>query len=156
MTVGLHTANGRWEWTGWGWMWVSDYQWGWATYHYGRWWYSEAYGWVWSPGYVWAPAWVYWCNSGEYTGWYPIGARRHHHNGNHHIHSGNGWVFVNNNNFTQKVTPSSITKTNQNSVFLKNATKFSTVIKVKTRITNPGPDVKKIEQAENTTIPLFH
>jgi len=35
-----------------GWMWVSNYNWGWACYHYGRWWKSQLYGWVWMPGYV--------------------------------------------------------------------------------------------------------
>ena len=55
-------GEGRWEWTDWGWTWVSDYNWGWAPYHYGRWWYSQAYGWVWSPGRRWGPGWVNWCS----------------------------------------------------------------------------------------------
>ncbi len=42
---------------------------GWATYHYGRWVLSDDYGWVWIPGTKWAPAWVEWRFGGGYTGW---------------------------------------------------------------------------------------
>ena len=145
-------TNGRWEWTSSGWLWVSDYEWGWATYHYGRWWYSESYGWVWSPGYTWAPAWVYWCNSGEYTGWYPVNPRNHHHKRRPVNRNGNGWVFVSNNNFTQKVTKSIITRSDKNVELLKNAKNYSTVKVTNKRVTDPGPDLKKIEVAQGNPI----
>lgn len=29
--------GGRWVWSDWGWYWTSDYSWGWAPFHYGRW-----------------------------------------------------------------------------------------------------------------------
>jgi len=68
-------TNGRWVWTYYGWIWQSDYDWGWACYHYGRWWFSPYYGWVWSPGRRWAPNWVSWCHNGNYVGWHPIRPR---------------------------------------------------------------------------------
>src|SRR6186997_2016511 len=40
-------SRGHWVMTGYGSMWVSDYSWGWAPFHYGRWAYSSYYGWVW-------------------------------------------------------------------------------------------------------------
>lgn len=67
-----YSTNGHWEFTNYGWMWISDYSWGWAPFHYGRWAYLTNYGWAWVPGYDWAPAWVGWCNYGGYYGWAPL------------------------------------------------------------------------------------
>ncbi len=67
-----YVTGGHWVYTDDGWLWVSDYEWGWAPFHYGNWFYDESYGWLWAPGYEWAPAWVTW---GEYEGsycWAPI------------------------------------------------------------------------------------
>lgn len=65
--------NGHWVYTDYGWTWVSNYNWGWAPFHYGRWLYDYAYGWMWVPGYQWAPAWVSWRSGGDYYGWAPLG-----------------------------------------------------------------------------------
>ncbi|MCP5061204.1 MAG: hypothetical protein GY936_01910 [Ignavibacteriae bacterium] len=65
-------SEGRWEWTRNGWHWVSYEAFGWATYHYGRWFYDDFYGWVWMPDNVWAPAWVEWRNNNNYIGWAPL------------------------------------------------------------------------------------
>jgi hypothetical protein len=57
------------------WTWVSDYEWGWAPFHYGRWIWIDGIGWAWVPGGVYAPAWVVWRTAfdGEpYLGWAPI------------------------------------------------------------------------------------
>ncbi len=53
-------------------MWVSDYSWGWAPFHYGRWFNDPYYGWMWMPGYEWSPAWVAWRDGGDYYGWAPL------------------------------------------------------------------------------------
>lgn len=100
-------TEGRWTWTSWGWEWISDCRWSSVTYHYGRWWHSRRYGWVWSPGRKWASSWVDWCyydgynegynegyqtgysegysegywevyNNG-YVGWHPSSPHGHHH-----------------------------------------------------------------------------
>lgn len=65
-------TSGHWVWTEYGWTWVSNYPWGWAPFHYGRWVYEADYGWIWAPGYVWAPAWVQWRWGGGYCGWAPL------------------------------------------------------------------------------------
>jgi hypothetical protein len=67
-----YSTNGHWVYTDEGWTWVSDYPWGWAPFHYGRWDYDPAYGWFWVPGYEWAPAWVSWRSGGDYYGWAPL------------------------------------------------------------------------------------
>jgi len=64
--------SGHWVWTDQGWFWASDYPWGWAAFHYGRWHMHSHYGWVWVPDRVWGPAWVVWRSGGEYCGWAPL------------------------------------------------------------------------------------
>src|SRR5580658_4846810 len=51
--------------------WSSDYTWGWAPFHYGRWVHLEARGWSWIPGREYAPAWVEWRTGDAYVGWSP-------------------------------------------------------------------------------------
>jgi hypothetical protein len=65
-------ADGYWAYTDLGWTWVSYEDFGWATYHYGRWTELTDYGWVWVPGYEWGPAWVSWRTGGDYIGWAPL------------------------------------------------------------------------------------
>jgi len=65
-------SDGRWAYTEAGWTWVSNEDFGWATYHYGRWTQLRNRGWVWVPGYEWAPAWVSWRTNDEYVGWAPL------------------------------------------------------------------------------------
>jgi hypothetical protein len=65
-------TDGYWAYTDVGWTWVSYEDFGWATYHYGRWVRLEDYGWCWVPGYEWGPAWVSWRTGGNYVGWAPL------------------------------------------------------------------------------------
>jgi len=67
-----YSTHGHWVYTDAGWAWASDYDWGWAPFHYGRWWIDSLYGWVWLPGSTWAPAWVSWRYGGGYAGWAPL------------------------------------------------------------------------------------
>jgi hypothetical protein len=56
-------------------VWVSDYSWGWAPFHYGRWVYVGGVGWEWIPGRAYAGAWVSWrygWNDWAYVGWAPL------------------------------------------------------------------------------------
>ena len=70
-----YASNGNWIYTEAGWTWSSNYSWGWAPFHYGRWFYENGYGWLWVPGNEWAPAWVSWRSNGDYYGWAPVGPR---------------------------------------------------------------------------------
>ena len=67
-----YATRGHWVLTEYGNTWVSDYPWGWATFHYGRWVFDDYYGWAWVPGYEWAPAWVSWRQTEGYYGWAPL------------------------------------------------------------------------------------
>ena len=58
-----------------GWIWVSDYPWGWVTFHYGRWVWVPDVGWAWIAGRQYAHAWVAWrVPTGDYAyvGWAPM------------------------------------------------------------------------------------
>ena len=65
-------TDGRWVYTDRGLTWISNENFGWATYHYGRWVRRSEQGWVWVPGSTWAPAWVSWRQSDDYVGWAPL------------------------------------------------------------------------------------
>ena len=69
-------SDGYWAYTDVGWTWVSYEDFGWATYHYGRWMRLRGRGWVWMPGRDWGPAWVSWRTGGDYVGWAPLPPRR--------------------------------------------------------------------------------
>lgn len=81
-----YQTNGHWEWTAAGWVFVSDFDWGWAAFHYGRWWQSPSYGWLWYPDLTWGPAWVSWRVGGGYAGWAPLWPR--------HVRWHPRWCFV--------------------------------------------------------------
>jgi hypothetical protein len=67
-----YSTEGHWILTDDGWTWISDYSWGWAPFHYGRWDYDQYYGWFWVPGNEWGPAWVTWRTAAGYYGWAPM------------------------------------------------------------------------------------
>ncbi|MGH7281582.1 MAG: DUF6600 domain-containing protein [Polyangiaceae bacterium] len=55
-------------------VWVSDYEWGWVPFHYGRWILSPR-GWAWIPGRAYSGAWVSWrmgYGGYGYLGWAPL------------------------------------------------------------------------------------
>lgn len=63
---------GNWEWTNDGWYWNSDEPFGYITYHYGRWYNDDYYGWIWVPDDQWAPSWVEWRYDDDNVGWAPL------------------------------------------------------------------------------------
>jgi hypothetical protein len=65
-------THGHWIWSNYGWTWISDFEWGWSAFHYGRWGYDDRFGWFWVPGTIWGPAWVVWRSSDLYFGWAPL------------------------------------------------------------------------------------
>ena len=76
-----YSDRGRWYWSDAGWYWNSDYSWGWAPFHYGRWYHHGHRGWVWTPGTVWGPSWVSWRHTDGYYGWAPLPPEAYYHHG---------------------------------------------------------------------------
>jgi hypothetical protein len=70
-----YQTAGHWAYDNDEYVWVSDYDWGWAPYHYGRWVVMDGGGWAWIPGRVYRGAWVGWGADPGYAtvGWYPMG-----------------------------------------------------------------------------------
>jgi hypothetical protein len=67
-----YVSNGQWTYDDSGdYVWASDYDWGWAPFHYGRWVYLGS-RWGWVPGRTYAGAWVSWRWGGGYLGWAPL------------------------------------------------------------------------------------
>jgi hypothetical protein len=64
--------SGHWAWSDQGWTWVTSEPYGWATYHYGRWYDDPEIGWSWVPGNEWAPSWVSFQEGSDYIGWAPL------------------------------------------------------------------------------------
>jgi len=67
-----YATGGHWMYSDVGWAWESEFDWGWAPFHYGRWILDPNYGWMWIPDTVWAPAWVTWRFGGGLVGWAPL------------------------------------------------------------------------------------
>ena len=85
-------TNGYWAMTEYGNTWVSQYQWGWACFHYGRWVYDNYYGWLWIPGSNWGPAWVSWRYGDGFYGWAPLSPD--YADGVDYSCPNNWWVFI--------------------------------------------------------------
>ncbi len=151
--------NGKWEYTAQGWMWVSDYTWGWAPYHYGRWMQFKEYGWVWMPGYVWSPSWVMWRVSGTHVGWSPLSpsARWNSEYGitaeNYKYNPGDDdWVFVQKSAFDEKFNDANIAPISENGRLIAGSQKILDIKAEDNRLVNTGPDVKQIERSTGRTI----
>ncbi len=149
---------GHWEWTCYGWVWVSHYPWGWGPYHYGRWWFSVRWGWVWSPGRIWAPSWVTWCHTRHHIGWHPISPRTkwRRHKGIIVTHPitpkqksiTNKWTFVSKEDFTKEINSQNVIDIQKNREIV-NGAKISTS---GNEVINTGPKRKDIENSTGSKI----
>ena len=145
-------SNGHWAYTNYGWTWVSGYQWGWATFHYGRWFRDNNFGWVWSPGYEWAPAWVSWRSDDQYYGWAPMGP-----SGRYEDIDDDHWAFVQ----RQYINQTNINNYYINQQNNRNIIRNTTIINnndgsVGKRTFNQGPTAKDVEAITNKKVkPLW-
>ncbi len=151
--------NGKWVYTTNGWMWASNYKWGWACYHYGRWWKSKSYGWVWMPGYVWAPAWVKWRISGNHVGWTPLTPKAKW-KGGEGISSStykyespdDQWIFMDKAKFIDELEKSNIVPVKENSQLIKNSESVLDMKIENGNVIGKGPDVYDIEKRSGKVI----
>jgi hypothetical protein len=150
-----YRSNGHWVYTDWGWTWVSGYSWGWAPFHYGRWYYDSFYGWVWVPDTDWGPGWVSWRQSNDYYGWAPIGPG---------ISIGvayssgysvpyNYWTFVRNRDFGRTNLSNYYVSNTRNTTIINNTTVINNTRRNATRnVTyNTGPDRNQVQKATGST-----
>jgi len=119
-----YVTSGHWVFTDDGWTWVSDYPWGWATFHYGRWDYDDVYGWFWVPDNEWGPAWVSWRSSPGYYGWAPLrpGISLSMSFGRDYRERNERWIFVRNGDIARSDIGSRYINRTNNTTIINNST----------------------------------
>ena len=145
-------SNGRWVMTEYGNTWVSDYDWGWAPFHYGRWVYNRYSQWVWIPDTVWGPAWVSWRSGGGYYGWAPMGPGM---NINININIPDlWWVFVPQRNIYYNNFPRYYSR--RNVTIIHNTTIINNVYSRNSRNYYTGPRADDIRRSTRQAVPVYN
>ncbi len=150
-------TNGRWAMTEYGNTWVSNYDWGWAPFHYGRWVYNRYNDWVWIPDTVWGPAWVSWRSGGGYYGWAPLGPTI-----SIGINIGHGgyripdmcWNFIPYNNIYYNSYPRYYG--NRNRVYIQNTVIINNTYVRNNRTYYTGPRADDIRRATNQNVTVYN
>ena len=145
-------SNGRWAMTEYGNTWVSDYDWGWAPFHYGRWVYNRYSQWVWIPDTVWGPAWVSWRSGGGYYGWAPMGPGMNI-NVNFNIPD-LWWVFVPQRNIYYNNFPRYYSR--RNVTIIHNTTIINNVYSRNSRNYYTGPRADDIRRSTRQAVPVYN
>jgi hypothetical protein len=155
---------GHWVLTDDGWTWASDEEFGWATYHYGRWQVDARYGWVWAPGTEWAPAWVAWHEGSGWVGWAPLPWQVSWHAGFGFDWGGmdvnvalgpSAWSFV---EARHMVTPSVgvyVAPVARNVTLIQNTVNVTNYISVDNRVVNQSVRPDKIGRALGHAVPRY-
>lgn len=145
-------SNGRWAMTEYGNTWVSNYDWGWAPFHYGRWVYNRYRQWIWIPDTVWGPAWVSWRSGGGYYGWAPMGPSI-----NININFGipdNWWVFIPQRNIYYDSFPRYYSR--RNVTIIHNTTIINNTYERNRRTYYTGPRIDDIRRATNRDVTVYN
>ncbi len=152
-------TDGYWAYTDVGWTWVSNEDFGWATYHYGRWARVRGQGWVWVPGREWAPAWVSWRTGGDHVGWAPLPPRRGYRADEEVVYQGrsiNGYVdidfdigpsyynfvdirYIGGSGLRSRILPPA-----QNVTYINNSVNVTNITYNDSRVYNYGPDYERL------------
>ena len=147
-----YATGGHWVMTEYGNTWVSDYDWGWAPFHYGRWLYDPGYGgWLWLPDTEWAPAWVSWRSGGGYYGWAPLGPGV---NININIPAPY-WTFVPQVYITSPNLYGYYVPRNRANYIYQNTTYINNVYQYNNRSFNYGPPRRDIERATRRNVQVY-
>jgi hypothetical protein len=153
-------TNGQWVYTDYGWTWASNYNWGWAPFHYGRWIQDRSYGWMWIPGTEWAPAWVSWRGGGDYYGWAPLGPEMNA--GYYGSIPYNNWTFVPRRYITSPrihnyyINQSRNVTIINNTRIINNTNVTNKHRSANTPYYNPGPPVREVEKSTGTQIRRYN
>jgi uncharacterized protein YraI len=156
-------TRGRWVYTDRGWTWASNEPFGWATYHYGRWGFSNRVGWFWVPGNRWAPAWVSWRESDDYLAWAPMppgydGGRESGANFNVEVSVGNVpdyyWQVVPSADFLSDDIPQRVVrdKNRQRPILERSRPLGNTTVNNNNVVVNNAVNVANVEQKTKTKV----
>jgi len=157
-------SQGFWTYSDYGWTWVDQEAWGWAPFHYGRWWLDPQYGWVWIPGTEWAPAWVAWRENDAYVAWAPLPPTIHW-STDIPLHSGGASVDALPPTWWNVARPTQLFAADLRQQLLPSTDKLTALAQTedRTRITakddkpfNVGPNPARIEGLLGHAIPRYH
>jgi hypothetical protein len=148
--------DGHWVWTDEGWTWISDEPYGWATYHYGRWYDDPDYGWEWIPGDEYAPAWVSWQESDDYIGWAPLPPSVSFRVGRLDVRlAPETYVFVPTRQFlAPRISQYAVPRAERDRIFVRtrNVTEYQIVNR---RVVNRGISVDRIQRVVGRAVPRY-
>lgn len=150
-------TDGTWAYSDYGWTWVSDWEWGWAPFHYGR-WLSDPYrGWVWVPGRDWAPAWVAWHYGNGWVGWAPLPPGVDWRTGVNieayvRPHT---WCFVEERFLFERNLRNNIVLPARNITYLGITRNVTNYTMIQNRVFNRSLDVEQIERTVQRPIPRY-
>lgn len=149
-------TNGRWAMTEYGNTWVSNYDWGWAPFHYGRWIYNRYNSWIWLPDTTWGPAWVDWRSGGGYYGWAPMAPTV-----GVHIRIGGYrrpdfcWNFIPQANIYINTFPR-YTAYRSNNVYIQRTVVINNTYVRNNRTYYTGPRVDEVRRATNRNVTVYN
>ncbi len=148
-----YSTNGHWRLTNDGWTWISDFSWGWAPFHYGRWDRDASLGWLWIPDTHWGPAWVNWRRDNDHFGWYPMEPSRNSSQREYNNHN-DRWTFVNNRDIDRPDIHNYYIDRSKNVTIIHNTTIINnTHVNNSTHVTyNTGPRKADVEKATGQPI----
>jgi hypothetical protein len=143
--------DGHWVNSDQGWTWITDEPYGWATYHYGRWYEDPEIGWTWVPGEQWAPSWVSWQEGGDYVGWAPLPPSVSLSAGFNGILSvslsQDAYIFVPERNFLETRLSTYIVPRERVGTFFRNTRNYSNYRYSGNRIYSQGVPIDRIQRA---------
>jgi hypothetical protein len=154
-------SNGYWTYTDVGWTWVSAEPYGWAVFHYGRWYRDPVLRWVWVPGRHWAPAWVAWRHGGDEVGWAPLPPTAHWRVGLGldvspvEVEASLGpdeWHFVHERYVDDRDLHRYYEPRERNAVLVHDTTNVTNYTVVNRRIVNNSVDVREVERVRGTPV----
>jgi hypothetical protein len=156
-------TDGRWVYTDRGWTWISNENFGWATYHYGRWARLNDKGWVWVPGNTWAPAWVSWRESDDYVGWAPLPPEAQSQQNvriegwadNYYNIGPGSYVFVKTTDLPNQSYRRFIASSQDNFDIISRTKNVTGIYFGKTGVINSGPDYDQLVQTSNVKIDRY-
>jgi hypothetical protein len=163
-------TDGHWVYTDRGWTWVSNEDFGWACYHYGRWVRRSDTGWIWVPGNEWGPAWVSWRESegqgqnNGYVGWAPLppeaevnqNVRIESWADNYYDIGPTAYAFVRIADLAQPSYRRVIVPPTENATIIANTRNVTNIHYTNKGFDVGGPDYTRLEQEANVRVPHYN
>jgi hypothetical protein len=144
-------TNGRWCYTDDGWLWASDEPYGWATYHYGRWYEDSRAGWVWVPGRTWRRRGWRGGHGGGNVGWAPLPPHRRGTSININVEINRieprHYAFVEERYVAEPRIRERVRPVQQNVTIINNTTNITNITTVNNKVVNRGVDPAEVERA---------